>query len=91
MDPARRVLLRVDTPNTLVADEEKAARQTARLVERLMGRKPELRFAFIQGECAVRAHGRAGFVIRLLPYLHSLAYEHALFTGGAPGRSRFRW
>ena len=48
MDPARRVLLRVDMPNTLVADEEEAARQTARLVERLMGRKPELRFAFIQ-------------------------------------------
>ncbi len=48
MDPARRVLLRVDLPNVLVSDEEEAARQTASLVERLMGRKPELRFVFIQ-------------------------------------------
>ena len=41
MDPARRTLLRVMTPG-----EDRAA--TAELVESLMGRRPELRFAFIQ-------------------------------------------
>jgi topoisomerase-4 subunit B len=41
MDPARRTLLRV------VALPEERAR-TADLVESLMGRRPELRFAFIQ-------------------------------------------
>ncbi|MBL8838973.1 MAG: DNA topoisomerase IV subunit B [Alphaproteobacteria bacterium] len=42
MDPARRVLLRVEVPE---APENKA---TESLVERLMGRKPELRLEFIQ-------------------------------------------
>jgi len=41
MDPARRTLLRV-----VAAPEDRAA--TASLVESLMGRKPELRFQFIQ-------------------------------------------
>ena len=41
MDPARRTLLKV-----VIAQEQRAA--TATLVESLMGRKPELRFAFIQ-------------------------------------------
>ena len=41
MDPARRTLLRVAD-----VDEERAA--TADAVERLMGTKPEARFAFIQ-------------------------------------------
>ena len=41
MDPARRTLLKVITPS-----EERAA--TNALVESLMGRKPELRFQFIQ-------------------------------------------
>src|SRR5271169_688296 len=41
MDPKKRTLLRV----VLVADEHKA---TERSVERLMGTKPEARFAFIQ-------------------------------------------
>jgi topoisomerase-4 subunit B len=40
MDPAKRVLLKVE-----IADEPKA---TETLVEQLMGRKPELRLAFIQ-------------------------------------------
>jgi topoisomerase-4 subunit B len=39
MDPGRRVLLRV-----VVEDGDR----TADMVERLMGRKPELRFQFIQ-------------------------------------------
>jgi len=41
MDPARRTLLRV----AVVADDKTA---TAETVERLMGSKPEARFAFIQ-------------------------------------------
>jgi topoisomerase-4 subunit B len=41
MDPARRVLLKV-----VAAQEDRAA--TANVVESLMGRKPELRFQFIQ-------------------------------------------
>src|SRR3954470_13379262 len=41
MDPAKRTLLRV-----LAASEDRAA--TAELVESLMGRRPELRFQFIQ-------------------------------------------
>ncbi len=41
MDPARRTLLKVVIPA-----EERAA--TSNLVESLMGRRPELRFAFIQ-------------------------------------------
>jgi len=45
MDPSRRTLLKV----MLAGDEEKSAqRATAKLVEQLMGRKPEERFKFIQ-------------------------------------------
>jgi topoisomerase IV subunit B len=47
MDPARRILLRLS-----IADAEREA--TAETVERLMGAKPEARFAFIQ-ERAPRA------------------------------------
>jgi topoisomerase-4 subunit B len=47
MDPARRTLLRIS-----VVDAEREA--TAETVERLMGSKPEARFAFIQ-ERAPRA------------------------------------
>ena len=48
MDPARRVLLRVQVPNAADPKQSAEAKETARLVERLMGRKPEARFAFIQ-------------------------------------------
>ncbi|HQT79065.1 MAG TPA: DNA topoisomerase IV subunit B, partial [Rhodopila sp.] len=41
MDPAKRTLLKV-----IAVSEERAA--TNELVESLMGRRPELRFAFIQ-------------------------------------------
>ena len=41
MDPARRTLLKV-----VALAEDRAA--TAELVESLMGRRPELRFQFIQ-------------------------------------------
>jgi topoisomerase-4 subunit B len=45
MDPARRTLLKV----VLAGPEEKSSqRATAKLVEQLMGRKPEERFKFIQ-------------------------------------------
>jgi len=45
MDPARRTLLRV----AIVPDERKVTSET---VERLMGSKPEARFAFIQERAA---------------------------------------
>ena len=48
MDPAARTLLRVTIPNASDKSQEKAARDARRLVEHLMGRKPELRFRFIQ-------------------------------------------
>ena len=45
MDPAQRNLFQVRLPEH---DDPDAAKDTANLVERLMGRKPELRLAFIQ-------------------------------------------
>jgi topoisomerase-4 subunit B len=50
MDPAHRSLLRVRLPDRHAHDTEDraAARKTADLVETLMGRKPELRFEYIQ-------------------------------------------
>ncbi|MGE4219239.1 MAG: DNA topoisomerase IV subunit B, partial [Alphaproteobacteria bacterium] len=49
MDPATRTLLQVRIPDS---GEPGEARRTARLVESLMGRKPELRFQFIQENAA---------------------------------------
>jgi topoisomerase-4 subunit B len=48
MDPGKRTLLRVTIAGT--GDENPGAeeKKTSELVEQLMGRKPELRFAFIQ-------------------------------------------
>jgi topoisomerase IV subunit B len=46
MDPAKRVLLRVEVADG--KDDAKEIKRTAKLVESLMGRKPELRLAFIQ-------------------------------------------
>ncbi len=48
MDPRRRVLLRVVVPGRRSEEDLEEARETASLVERLMGRKAETRFAFIQ-------------------------------------------
>jgi len=48
MDPRRRVLLRVVVPGQGTEEDREEARDTAGLVERLMGRKAETRFAFIQ-------------------------------------------
>jgi topoisomerase-4 subunit B len=48
MDPEKRTLLRVRMPHRYNEEERAEARETADLVERLMGRKPELRFQFIQ-------------------------------------------
>jgi topoisomerase IV subunit B len=53
MDPRKRVLLRVEVPD--VKDDNKESKRTAKLVESLMGRKPELRLAYIQ-ENAKFAH-----------------------------------
>jgi topoisomerase-4 subunit B len=56
MDPAKRILLRVLVPDRHSKEDKvrREARKTADLVEQLMGRKPELRFQFIQ-ENAPRA------------------------------------
>ncbi|MBW7848943.1 MAG: DNA topoisomerase IV subunit B [Rhodospirillales bacterium] len=48
MDPGRRTLLRVVIPHGRTEEDHEEARDTARMVENLMGRKPELRFQFIQ-------------------------------------------
>jgi topoisomerase-4 subunit B len=48
MDPATRTLLRVTVPRGQSTDEIAEAKATATLVDDLMGRKPELRLAFIQ-------------------------------------------
>jgi topoisomerase-4 subunit B len=48
MAPGKRLMLRVDIPDQRNPEEADDARQTKQLVESLMGRKPELRLAFIQ-------------------------------------------
>ncbi|MFQ5764847.1 MAG: toprim domain-containing protein, partial [Rhodospirillales bacterium] len=48
MDPATRTLLRVTVPPRHSAEDIADARETAALVESLMGRNPEPRFRFIQ-------------------------------------------
>ncbi|CAA7627715.1 DNA topoisomerase 4 subunit B [Candidatus Terasakiella magnetica] len=48
MDPTKRVLLRVTIPSGRTEEDHEEAKEVARLVESLMGRKPELRFQFIQ-------------------------------------------
>jgi len=48
MAPANRTLIRVTVPGSHTDDEKIEAKATARLVEQLMGKKPELRFNYIQ-------------------------------------------
>jgi len=48
MAPANRILLRVTVPSGHNDDEIIEARETNKLVDALMGKKPELRFRFIQ-------------------------------------------
>lgn len=48
MDASKRVLLRVDLPNRAIEEELEESRRTAKTVDTLMGKKPELRFQFIQ-------------------------------------------
>ncbi|MDO8605714.1 MAG: DNA topoisomerase IV subunit B [Phaeospirillum sp.] len=48
MDPSKRVLLRVTIPSGRTEEDHEESKEVARLVESLMGRKPELRFQFIQ-------------------------------------------
>jgi len=48
MDPAKRTLLRVKIPLEHSDDDRIERRNTNRLVEDLMGKKPEKRFQFIQ-------------------------------------------
>ena len=48
MDPDKRTLLRVHIPDAMDPSQRADAKATAKLVEQLMGRKPEERFKFIQ-------------------------------------------
>ena len=48
MAPANRTLIRVTVPGQHTDDEKIEAKATARLVDQLMGKKPELRFNYIQ-------------------------------------------
>jgi topoisomerase IV subunit B len=48
MDPSKRILLKVDVPTAADVEARREAMRTATLVEDLMGRKPEKRYAFIQ-------------------------------------------
>jgi topoisomerase-4 subunit B len=48
MDPTKRILLKVDVPTTVDAEARLEGMRTRTLVEDLMGRKPEKRYAFIQ-------------------------------------------
>ncbi len=48
MDVTKRVLLKVDVPTAADVDARRDAMRTSTLVEDLMGRKPEKRYAFIQ-------------------------------------------
>ncbi len=48
MAPANRTLVRVTVPGALSDDDIIEGKETARLVEQLMGKKPELRFQYIQ-------------------------------------------
>ena len=48
MDPKSRQLLRVVVPTGRTEEDHEEAKETARLVDNLMGKRPELRFQFIQ-------------------------------------------
>ena len=48
MDPATRILLRVTVPPSHSVEDKTERKETATLVEKLMGKKPELRFQYIQ-------------------------------------------
>ena len=48
MDPAKRTLVRITIPAGHTDDELIEAKDTARLVDSLMGKNPEKRFKFIQ-------------------------------------------
>ena len=48
MDPATRILLQVQMADSSSEAARDSARETAKLVDALMGRKPELRLAFIR-------------------------------------------
>jgi len=48
MDPKNRILLRVQVPSQRSGEGVEESKETAKLVDDLMGKKPELRFRFIQ-------------------------------------------
>jgi topoisomerase-4 subunit B len=48
MDVSKRTLLKVDVPHAPDTEARRQAMDTRTLVENLMGRKPEKRYAFIQ-------------------------------------------
>jgi topoisomerase IV subunit B len=48
MDVTKRTLLKINVPTAADTDDRREMMRTATLVEDLMGRKPEKRYAFIQ-------------------------------------------
>lgn len=48
MNPSSRILIRVDLPDRSEEEQLEEARRTEQTVDALMGKKPELRFAYIQ-------------------------------------------
>jgi topoisomerase IV subunit B len=48
MNPANRTLIRVTIPAGRTEEDQEEAKDVANLVETLMGKKPELRFHYIQ-------------------------------------------
>jgi len=57
MNPATRTLLQVSVVDAEAPDPKRDEKDAAKTVERLMGRKPELRFAFIQDRAKFVAAG----------------------------------
>ena len=48
MDPEKRILLRITVPSEKDEDSIIESKNTSKLVDSLMGKRPELRFKFIQ-------------------------------------------
>jgi topoisomerase-4 subunit B len=55
MDPGERSLIKVVIPDPRDRNQKRQSKRTADLVENLMGRKPELRLAFIQENAKLAA------------------------------------
>ena len=56
MDPGERSLIKVTIPDPSDRNQKRKSKKTADLVEKLMGRKPESRLAFIQENARLAAN-----------------------------------